>query len=68
MNWTKIIDELRQRGYTMVDIARAIGVEPTTIQAIRGGRNQNPQWPTGDALIRLYKKAMRKYPRIDDAA
>lgn len=68
MNWTQIIEDITKRGYTMANVARLIGVEPVTIQALRHGRSANPQWPTGDALIRLHKKVMRKYPKVDTVA
>lgn len=68
MNWTNIIDEIIQRGYTMADIARHVGVEPVTIRALKHGRNSQPRWPTGDKILALHKKMMRKYPRIDDVA
>lgn len=68
MNWTNIITEITQRGYTMADVARLVDVEPVTIQALKHGRNQQPRWVTGDRLLALHRKVMRKYPKIDTHA
>ena len=68
MNWINIIEEITQRGYTMADVARHVGVAPVTIQALKHGRNEQPRWATGDKLLALHRKLMRKYPRIDTAA
>ena len=69
MNWIELINEIVDCDKSMSWIASQLDVSPATIRALRDGRNLQPQYPTGAALIALHKRVMRrKYPKIDTAA
>jgi len=68
MNWTNVISDLLQRGYTFASIGRELNVTTPAVRAMMNNVGQQPRWHTGDKLLALHRKAMRKYPRINDAA
>ena len=68
MNWTQLIDDLRKRGETFESIGSTIGCTGAAVRAISNNPEQQPRWHTGDALIKLHSKVMRRYPKIDTHA
>jgi len=68
MNWTNVITDLLQRGHTFVSIGEAINVTPAAVRAMMKNIGQQPRWHTGNALIKLHSKVMRKYQRVDTKA
>ena len=68
MNWTNLINDILQRGYTFEAIGREIGVTRGAVQAMMRNEGQQPRWHTGNKLVKLHAKVMRKYPRIDTHA
>jgi hypothetical protein len=68
MNWTNIITDLLQRGYTFAAIGEHIGTTGAAVRAMATKYGHQPRWITGDRLISLHKKVMKKYPRVDTLA
>jgi hypothetical protein len=68
MNWTNLIDDLLQRGHTFRSISDELGVTPAAVRAMMHNAGQQPRWNTGDRLVSLHKRMMRKYPRINTHA
>lgn len=68
MNWKSTIEDLLQRGHTYASIGAEIGATGQAVRAFMVDDTRNPRWHTGDKLIAMHKKAMRKYPKIDTAA
>jgi hypothetical protein len=68
MNWTETINDLLQRGYTFASIGREIGTTGAAVRAMMRNQGQQPRWSTGQKVIDLHKKTMRKFPRIDTTA
>ena len=68
MNWTNTINDLLQRGYTFRAIGSEIGTTGQAVRAMMVNENQQPRWATGNKLINLHKKVMRKYPSVDTHA
>ena len=68
MNWTETINDLLQRGYTFASIGREIGTTGAAVRAMMLNKGQQPRWSTGQKVIGLHKKAMRRYPKIDTSA
>lgn len=68
MIWADTINDLLQRGYTYAAIGNEIGTTGAAVQMMMRNKNHQPRWSTGDKLIALHKKVMRKYPKIDTAA
>jgi len=68
MIWTNIISDLLQRGYTYAAIGAEIGTTGAAVQMMMRNDNHQPRWITGDKLIALHKRAMRKFPHVDTAA
>ena len=68
MNWTDTINDLLQRGYTFASIGREIGTTGAAVRAMMLNADQQPRWSTGEKILGLHKKAMRKYPKVDTHA
>jgi len=68
MNWKNLIDDLLQRGHTFRSISDDLGVTPAAVRAMANNAGQQPRWNTGDRLVSLHKRVMRKYPRINTHA
>ncbi len=68
MNWTTIISDLLKRDYTYSSIGRELDVTSAAVRALMNNVDQQPRWVTGNKLLALHRKVMRKYPRINDAA
>ena len=60
MNWTDTINDLLQRGHTFASIGREIGTTGAAVRAMMLNADQQPRWSTGEKIISLHKKAMRK--------
>lgn len=60
MNWKKIIQDLIETGHTFNGLGRKVGITGAGVRALTINAGQSPRWETGDALIALHKKAMRK--------
>lgn len=60
VDWPSLMGDMMARGYSMTWIASELDVAPATIRALRDGRNLQPQYPTGVALVALHKKIMRR--------
>lgn len=65
MEFTDMISDLLQRGYTLQKIGDAIGTTESNVRAMLTNSRQRPRWDTGDKLITLHKKTMRKYPKVN---
>lgn len=68
MNWKNTIEDLLQRGYTYASIGAEIGATGQAVRAFMDDPTRNPRWHTGDKLISLHKRVMRRCPKIDTAA
>ena len=68
MNWTQLITDLLKRGHTYKTIGEYVGMTGENMRALQSNPRQQPRWNAGQLLIELHKKALRKYPKIDDAA
>jgi len=66
--WTEIISDLLQRGYTLAAIGEHIGTTGAAVRAMAIKTGHQPRWITGNELIKLHKKVMRKYPKVDTFA
>jgi hypothetical protein len=60
MNWTNVINDLLQRGYTFEAIGRDIGCTGAAVRAMARNSEQQPRWNTGDKLVKLHAKVMRR--------
>ena len=68
MNFTNMINDLLQRGYTYRTIGDAVGMTEGNVRAMLSNPRQQPRWAVGDKLIELHKAVMSKCPRIDAVA
>jgi hypothetical protein len=60
MNWQTIIEDLLQRGYTLTTIGREIGTTCAAVRSMRIGLQKDTRWATGEKLINLHTKVMRR--------
>ena len=61
MDWQRMIAELRQRRLTLEDIAQACGFASRGhVHDLARGKQGEPRWSIGDALIRYHKRVMRR--------
>jgi transcriptional regulator with XRE-family HTH domain len=68
MNWKIIINDLLQRGFTLISIADAVGVTSSAVWQLKNNSGQQPRWEAGDKLLTLHRRAMRRYPSINERA
>ena len=68
MNFQTIIQDMLARGETEVSIAAEVGQTRQNINHLLLGKVKSPSWYTGDKLISMHRKTMKKYPKIDAAA
>ena len=60
-NFQRLIRDLIQRcGFSEAAIGECVGVTQPAISRLKLTPGAEPRWSTGDALIRLHKKEMRK--------
>lgn len=60
-DFQKLIEILKDRGYTNQRIADAVGCTPAYISNLRSGRNKMPAWDKGQKLIRLEQVSRRPF-------
>jgi hypothetical protein len=61
MDWTKLIADLRARGYTLQRIAELCGFASRGhVHSVAGDKSRSIVWEIGDALIRLHRRVMRR--------
>ena len=61
MDWQRLISDLRRRHLTLADIAEACGFASRGhVHDLQRGKQGEPRWSIGDALIRLHRKVMRR--------
>lgn len=60
MNWKKLIQDLLDEGMTQVAIADEIGLKQPSIVDILQEKTKSVRWETGNKLIALHKRVMRK--------
>ena len=63
MDWKTIIKEIQDCGLTQNQIKAACGCSQSLISAIATGTKGNPSFATGQAMIALHKKVVRKAKR-----
>jgi hypothetical protein len=65
MDFKTIISDLQQRGYTMAMIAESIGTTRANVAAILRNTDQQPRWVTGNKLIELHKRVMKRKAAVN---
>jgi hypothetical protein len=60
MNWKKLLQDLLDLNMTQAAIGAAIGLKQPSIAGLLKGDTQDVLWNTGNKLIDLHKRAMRK--------
>lgn len=61
MNWSALIQDLRQRRETYKSIAETCGfASKSHVHDLASGRQTKVLWELGDALIRMHKRVMRR--------
>ncbi len=64
MDFQQLVIDLSARGWGGSRIAREIGVTPSYISNLRTGRNKEPTYTIGRALVDLERRTRpRGYPR-----
>ena len=63
-----MITEMLERGETPTTIARAVDLTSANVSALMRNESQQPRWITGEKIIKLHKKIMRRYPKVDARA
>lgn len=65
MNWTDMINDLLQRGYTFKSIGENIGMTGENVRALVRNHGQQPRWEAGNSLIKLHGKVMRRKAQVN---
>lgn len=62
VDFSVIIKELNQAGYTQSALAKETGYTSVNINHLANGRVKDPAWPLGDYLIRKHAEVFRATP------
>jgi transcriptional regulator with XRE-family HTH domain len=62
MNWQTKLQEIRDAGYTVLEIAEECNASRTAISDLATGRNSEPKHALGEALLKMHKRVMRRKP------
>jgi len=60
MNWTKIIADLIESGFTQAEIGKTVGLTQPSIAGIADGSTKSVKWEVGQKILSIHKRAMRK--------
>lgn len=61
MDWTKIIGEIRARGYTLAEVAAACGFASAgAVHDLQSGKQKTSDYERGARLIALHKRVSRR--------
>lgn len=60
MNWSNIIKDILDRGFTLQQVASHIGTSRGQVHDILRGRQKSVIWERGDVLLKLRKRALRR--------
>jgi predicted XRE-type DNA-binding protein len=63
MDWTKIIAEIIDAGYSQYDIAAAVGIKQPSVSSIATGKTKDPSCSVADAIRAMHKRAKRRKAR-----
>lgn len=64
MNWPTIISDIQRHGQmTQSKIAEFCDCSQAAVSGLLLGKTLQPTYPTGEALMRLHRKAMQKAAR-----
>ena len=63
MDWTQLLIELRDFGWTQMAIASYLGINQATVSDLFTGRTKNPSFEIGEKLRALHKAELRKARR-----
>jgi len=53
MDWSKIIQDIKNKGFNQLEISKFAGCSPGYISFLLAKKKNNPVWTIGDALIRM---------------
>ncbi len=67
MDWPKILEDLREAGWTQAEIAERCGVAQPTVSDLQRGESKAPSFTFGVALMALHKKVVRRRPSAETA-
>jgi predicted transcriptional regulator len=56
MNWTSIILDLQNRGFTQTEIAALCGVSQASISDLATGKTRDPSFLLGETLLRVHRR------------
>lgn len=59
MDWSKLINEMLEKGTREVDIAIYCNTSTASINRLKNGKVSQPMADVGMALVELHKKVMR---------
>lgn len=55
MNWSQLITDLQNHGFTQPQIAARVGCGQTTVSELLRGNTTEPRYSLGQALIQLHR-------------
>jgi len=67
MDFKLLLNELLDAGLTQSEIARQIGLKPSSIPDILKDRQRSVKWTVGNAIVQLHKiciKSKRTIPQV----
>jgi predicted transcriptional regulator len=68
MNWTSIILDLQNRGFTQTEIAALCGVSQASISDLATGKTRDPSYLLGETLLRVHRRKCKPKPAAAPAS
>lgn len=60
MDWKTVLAEIRASGLTQAEIAERVSVTQSVVSDLCKGKNANPSFALGSALLGLHKKRSKQ--------
>ena len=57
MNWPVVIQELKARGFSQLEVAKQCGTSQATVSELSRGVTKSPSYELGAKLIQLHQQA-----------
>lgn len=55
MNWSKLLKELLESGFTQAELATSIGLKQSSIPDIIAGRQASVKWEVGNSILAMHR-------------
>ncbi len=62
MDWSQLLADLKERGWTQQELAVRLGLSQSSVSALATGDTKNPAFKTGAALMEIHESGAAPDP------